>query len=400
MHDTKNSGFGTTAIHGGAERNPFGTLATPIYQTSTFVFENCEQGGNRFQGQEEGYIYSRLGNPTTSLLEKRMAMLEGGEAAMATSSGMGAITSVFWTALRAGDHVIADGTLYGCTFAFLSHGISRYGVEVTFVDMADPENVRAALRPNTRLVYIETPANPNLKIVDIAAVAGIAHEHDPSVVVVADNTFATPYHTRPLELGCDVVIHSATKYLNGHGDVIAGMIVGNNEFLTQVRLFGVKDMTGSVIGPFEAWLILRGIKTLEVRMERHQRNAAIIADWFKKHPKVERVYYPGLKDHPNHEVAAKQMRNGFGGMVTIELKGGRKAGRTFLDNLQLCSLAVSLGDTETLVEHPASMTHSPYSAEELKKFNISEGLVRISAGLENVDDIIADFEQALEKVDC
>ncbi|MBQ9341098.1 MAG: methionine gamma-lyase [Lachnospiraceae bacterium] len=394
-----NGGFATTAIHAGVTREKgYRSLAMPIYQTSTFYFENCEQGGKCFAGEEEGFIYTRLGNPTTNLLEEKVAALEGAEAAVACSSGMGAVSSCMWTIAAAGKHIVADKTLYGCTFAYLNHGMTRYGVEVDFVDTSDPENVRRALKPNTCCVYLETPANPTIKITDIAAVAKIAHEYNPEIMVVCDNTFATPYLQRPLELGADAIIHSATKYLNGHGDVIAGFVVGSKEFITNVKMFGLKDMTGAVMGPQEAFLILRGLKTMEVRMQRHCENAVKLVEYLQSEPKVEEVAYPGLKDHPGHDVAAKQMHNGFGGMISIKVKGGKAAGMKFVNSLKMCVIAVSLGDAETLVEHPASMTHSTYSPEELKAADIDEGLVRISVGLENIEDIIADFKQAFAQV--
>ena len=396
MHDLKNKGIGTKAIHGGHTKNPFGTLATPIYQTSTFVFDSAEQGGKRFTLEEEGYIYSRLGNPTTAVIEEKIALLEHGEMAAATSSGMGAISSTLWTLLKAGDHVIADTTLYGCTFALLSHGLTKFGVEVEFLNTADLEAVKKAMKPNTRVVYLETPANPNLKITDIAEIAKIAHTNEYTKVVV-DNTFATPYNQNPLLLGADVVVHSATKYINGHGDVLAGFVVGSKEIVTQVKLVGIKDMTGSVLGPQEAYYIIRGMKTFEIRMERHCANAMKVAKWLAAHPKVEKVYYPGLEDHEGHEIAKKQMKN-YGGIMSFELKGGFEAGKALLNNVELCALAVSLGDTETLIQHPASMTHSPYTREERLAAGITDGLVRLSVGLENVEDIIADLEQGLAKI--
>ena len=395
MHDLKNKGIGTKAIHGGHTKNPFGTLATPIYQTSTFVFDSAEQGGKRFALEEEGYIYSRLGNPTTAVIEEKIALLEHGEMAAATSSGMGAISSTLWTLLKAGDHVIADTTLYGCTFALLSHGLTKFGVEVEFLNTADLEAVKKAMKPNTRVVYLETPANPNLKITDIAEIAKIAHTNEYTKVVV-DNTFATPYNQNPLLLGADVVVHSATKYINGHGDVLAGFVVGSKEIVTQVKLVGIKDMTGSVLGPQEAYYIIRGMKTFEIRMERHCANAMKVAKWLAAHPKVEKVYYPGLEDHEGHEIAKKQMKN-YGGIMSFELKGGFEAGKALLNNVELCALAVSVGDTETLIQHPASMTHSPYTREERLAAGITDGLVRLSVGLEDVEDIIADLEQGLAK---
>ena len=394
--ENKKAGFGTVSIHGGSCKNPYGTLAVPIFQTSTFVFDSAEQGGKRFALEEPGYIYSRLGNPTTTVLEDKIAQLEHGEAAVATSSGMGAISSVMWTILKAGDHIISDKTLYGCTFAFFNHGLSRFGIEVSFVDTADAEAVKKAMKPNTRAVYLETPANPNLKIVDIKAIAEVAHTN-PNTLVIVDNTFSTPYCQRPIELGADIVVHSATKYLNGHGDVIAGIVISRKDLIDQIRLVGIKDMTGSVLGPMEAYLIIRGMKTLEVRMRKHCENALKVAEFLEAHDKVAEVYFPGLKSHPGHEIAAKQM-DAFGGIMSFELKGGFEAGKILLNNLKLCSLAVSLGDTETLIQHPASMTHSPYTKEERMEAGITDGLVRLSVGLENIEDIIADLEYGLSKI--
>lgn len=397
MKDYSKAGFSTQAIHAGMEKNPFGALATPIFQTSTFVFDSCAQGGRRFAGEEGGYVYSRLGNPTTSTLERKVAALEHAEDAVAAASGMGAITAAIWTVCKAGDHIIADSILYGCTFSFLEHGMKRYGVDVSFIDTSNLDEVRAAIRPNTSLIYLETPANPTLKIEDIAAVCGIAHGEGRNITVMCDNTFASPYNQLPIELGCDVVVHSVTKYLNGHGDVIGGIVCGRKSFIDEVRSFGIKDMTGAVMGPFEAYLVLRGLKTMDVRMERHNANAQRVAEWLEGCDKVEKVYYPGLPSFEGHELARKQM-SGFGGMLSFEIRGGRAAGAKLLDSLQMCSTAVSLGDAETLLEHPASMTHSPYTAEELEAAGISEGLVRVSVGLENVEDIIADLAQAFEQI--
>ncbi|MCI7223439.1 aminotransferase class I/II-fold pyridoxal phosphate-dependent enzyme, partial [Fusobacterium sp.] len=281
-------------------------------------------------------------------------------------------------------------------FALMSHGLTKFGVEVSFVDTSDLEAVKKAMKANTRVIYLETPANPNLKIVDIEEVSKIAHTN-PNTLVIVDNTFSTPYIQRPLDLGADVVVHSATKYLNGHGDVVAGIIVTNNDLATQIRFVGLKDMTGAVIGPQEAYYIIRGLKTFEVRMERHCKNAEKIVEYLKTVDKIEKVYYPGLKEHEGYEVAKKQMK-AFGGMISFELKGGYEAGKKLLDNLNLCSLAVSLGDTETLIQHPASMTHSPYTKEERLKAHITDGLVRLSVGLENPEDIIADLEEGFSKI--
>ena len=394
--ETKKCGLGTTAIHAGTLKNLYGTLAMPIYQTSTFIFDSAEQGGRRFALEEAGYIYTRLGNPTTTVLENKIAALEEGEAAVATSSGMGAISSTLWTVLKAGDHVVTDKTLYGCTFALMCHGLTRFGIEVTFVDTSNLDEVKNAMKENTRVVYLETPANPNLKIVDLEVLSKLAHKN-PNTLVIVDNTFATPYMQKPLKLGADIVVHSVTKYINGHGDVIAGLVITNKELADQIRFVGLKDMTGAVLGPQDAYYIIRGMKTFEIRMERHCKNAKKVVEFLNKHPKIERVYYPGLETHPGHEIAKKQMKD-FGAMISFELKGGFEAGKTLLNNLKLCSLAVSLGDTETLIQHPASMTHSPYTKEEREAAGITDGLVRLSVGLENVEDIIADLEQGLEKI--
>ena len=388
--------FSTRAVHAGYEKNKYGALATPIYQTSTFIFDSAEQGGRRFALEEDGYVYSRLGNPTNNQVEVKLASLEGAEAALTTASGIGAITSAIWTHVKAGDHIVAAKTLYGCTFAFLNHGLAKFGIEVTFVDTSNPENVRAAMKENTKLVYLETPANPNMLISDIEAIAEIAHKNEGCIVVV-DNTYCTPYIQRPLELGADVVVHSATKYLNGHGDVIAGFVAGSAEFVTNVRLLGIKDMTGSVLGAFDAYLINRGMKTLNLRMEKHCANAQKVAEFLEAHPAVESVKYPGLKSFPQYELAKKQMRL-LGAMIAFELKSGLEAGRKLMNAVELCTLAVSLGDCETLIQHPATMTHSPYTPEERAASGISEGLVRLSVGLESADDIIADLKQALDRL--
>ena len=392
----KKCGLGTTAIHAGTLKNLYGTLAMPIYQTSTFIFDSAEQGGRRFALEEAGYIYTRLGNPTTTVLENKIAVLEEGEAGVAMSSGMGAISSTLWTVLKAGDHIVTDKTLYGCTFALMNHGLTRFGVEVTFVDTSNLDEVKNAMKKNTRVVYLETPANPNLKIVDLEGVCKVAHTN-PNTLVIVDNTFATPYMQKPLKLGADIVVHSVTKYINGHGDVIAGLVVTNKELADQIRFVGLKDMTGAVLGPQDAYYIIRGMKTFEIRMERHCANAKKVVEFLNKHPKIEKVYYPGLETHSGYEIAKKQMKD-FGAMISFELKGGFEAGKTLLNNLKLCSLAVSLGDTETLIQHPASMTHSPYTKEEREAAGITDGLVRLSVGLENVEDIIADLEQGLEKI--
>ena len=386
-------GFSTQAIHGKHMHDQYGALNMPIYQTSTFVFDDADQGGRRFALEEDGFIYTRLGNPTVRQLEERLAVLEKAEACVAFSSGMGAIASVIWSSVKAGDHIVADKTLYGCTFALLNHGVSSMNVEVTFVDAVNLEEVQNAMRPNTKLVYIESPCNPTLKLVDIAEVAKIAHTV-PECKVLVDNTFATPYITQPLTIGADVVVHSGTKYLNGHGDVICGFAMGSKEFMTRVRFFGLKDMTGAVMSPFDAFLVLRGLKTLAVRMDVHCANAVKVADFLAHHEKIAVIYYPGLQNFKQKALADKQMRLP-GAMIAFEVRGGLAQGKQLVNALKICRLAVSLGDAETLISHPASMTHSPYTPEERAIAGISESLIRISVGLENVEDIIADLEQAL-----
>lgn len=396
-NEIKKLGFATQTIHGGYQPNQFNALADPIYQTSTFTFDTVEQGGRRFAlEEEEGYIYSRLGNPSCSSLEEKIAILEKAEACISTASGIGAITSAIWVLVKQGDHIIAANTLYGCTFAFLSRGITRYGIEVTFVDTRNPENVKNAMRPNTKLVYLESPANPNLHIADIKAIAQIVKEQEECKLMV-DNTFCTPYIMQPLAMGADIVVHSATKYLNGHGDVIAGFVAGTKEYIDMVRLFGVKDLTGATLSPFNAFLISRGLKTLELRMEKHSSNAQIVAQFLENHPMVEHVLFPGLLSFPQYKLANQQMRLP-GGIISFEIKGGIENGKKLLNSLKLIKISVSLGDAETLIQHPASMTHSPYSAEERKKSNITDGLVRLSIGLEDVKDIIEDLEVALNEL--
>lgn len=398
MRDFNGKGFATRQIHSGKVEVPGSNpLATPIFQTSTFIFDNAAQGAARFAQEESGYIYTRLGHPNATQVAEKLALLEHAEAGLAMGSGMGCITAMFWTLLKAGDHVLADETLYGCTFAYLSEGITRFGVEVTFADFSDVENVTKNIRPNTKIVYFETPVNPHLKVIDIEAVAKAAHAANPEIKVAVDNTFCTPYLQLPMDLGADLVIHSATKYLNGHADVIAGVILGSAEFIQECTLVGLKNMTGAAISPFDAYLIARGMKTLDIRMERHCKNAMEVAKFLESHPKIRKVYYPGLPSDPGHEIAKKQMKR-FGGMVTFELEADRKATENFVNSLDLCTLAVSLGGAETLVEHPATMTHSTYSAEALAEVKITESMVRMSVGLEDWQDIVADLENCLKNV--
>jgi methionine-gamma-lyase len=387
------AGFATRAIHHAYDPGENqGALVPPIHVSATYAFPTAQYGADCFAGQAKGYIYSRIANPTLSLLEQRIASLEQGEAAVAFASGMGAITATLWTLLGAGDEILLDTTLYGCTFSFLRHGMSRFGVSVRHVDMRDLGALRAAIGARTKVVYFETPANPNMRLVDIEAVAAIARA--AGALTVVDNTYCTPYLQRPIALGADVVVHSATKYLGGHGDLTAGVAVTSAELAERIRLVGLKDMTGAVMSPHDAHGILRGLKTLHLRMERHCDNAEEIAAMLVASPQVTRVYYPGLRSFGQHELARRQMDR-FGGMIALELEGGVDAGRRFMDALQLVTRAVSLGDAETLAQHPASMTHSTYTSEERARHGIGEGLIRVSAGLEDIDDILSDLQQAL-----
>ncbi|SUX82788.1 cystathionine gamma-synthase [Citrobacter koseri] len=355
---------------------------------------SAEQGAARFALEESGYIYTRLGNPTTDALEKKLAVLERGEAALATASGISAITTTLLTLCEQGDHIVSASAIYGCTHAFLSHSIPKFGIDVSFVNAANPDEIREAIRPETKVVYIETPANPTLSLVDIETVAGIAHQR--GVLLVVDNTFMSPYCQQPLLQGADIVVHSVTKYINGHGDVIGGVIVGKQEFIDQARFIGLKDITGGCMSPFNAWLTLRGVKTLGIRMERHCENALKIARFLESHPKITHVWYPGLPSHPQYELGRRQMSLP-GGIISFEIAGGQEAGRRMINSVELCLLAVSLGDTETLIQHPASMTHSPVAPEERLKAGITDGLIRLSVGLEDPEDIINDLEHAIRK---
>ena len=385
----------TKAIHGGSIKDEqFGSLATPLYQTSTFTFENAQQGAKRFAGEEQGYIYSRLGNPTTTQLEQTVAALEGTESAAATATGMGAVSAALLANLSAGDHLISSKAVYGCSFALMSHMLTKFGIEVSFVDMTEPENITRAIQPNTKVIFLETPINPNLVVLDLAAIGKIANQHQ--LISIVDNTFLTPYLQKPAQFGFDLIIHSATKYLNGHGDVVAGIICGSEEMITEIKMTSLKDI-GATMSPHDAWLIIRGLKTLPIRMDRHCQNAQQIAEYLESHPSIKQVYYPGLKSHPGHKFIGNQMK-AAGGVIAFELDGSLEDGAFFIDQMALLSIAVSLGDAESLIQHPASMTHSPYTPEEREAAGISDTLIRISVGLEHVDDITADLNQAFEKL--
>ena len=390
------AGFATRAIHHGYDPLDYhGALNPPVFLTSTYAFPTTDAGSERFAGNAQGYIYHRVGNPTVAVLERRLAELEGAEAALACSSGMGAITSVFWTLLKSGDQIIADKTLYGCTFSLLRHHIDRFGVSARFVDLTRPQELANSFSANTRLVFCETPANPNMRLVDIAATAEICRKQ--GALLVVDNTYCTPYLQRPVGLGADIVVHSATKYLGGHGDLLAGAVVGRQELIDQIRFAGIKELTGAMISSFDAFLVLRGLKTLALRMERHSETALRLAHDLEAHPAVACVFYPGLQSFAQRALAERQMSR-HGGMIALELKGGLAAGRRLMDGVRLVTRAVSLGDAETLIQHPASMTHSTYAPEERAAHGFTDGLIRLSVGLEDYEDLRADLIGALDRL--
>lgn len=390
--DTKHLGINSKLIHAGQKADPTGAVNVPIYQSSTFAFRNAQHGAALFAGEEEGFIYTRIGNPTIRALEENVAELENGCGAIATSSGMGAITTVYMALLAAGDHIVGTNAVYGPSRVVLEKEFSRFGVEASFIDTSDLNQVRSSFRPNTKVVYIETPANPTMLVSDIAAISAIAHQH--GCLVVVDNTFASPYLQAPLDLGADVSLHSVTKFINGHADVVGGLIIAKDKAVLQ-RLRTMMISMGCNMDPHQAYLVLRGLKTLGIRVERAQNNAMQIARWLEKQPEIETVRYIGLESHPQHLIAKKQM-SGFGAMISFDLKGGMKAGRLLMDHVKVATLAVSLGGVETLIEHPASMTHASMKPEDRRTAGFTDGLVRYSVGIEDVDDLIADLRQALD----
>ena len=381
----------TIAVHGGIDVYEHRPVVPPIYQTSTFSFDSAEGGASLFAGERHGYIYSRMGNPTVEALEKSVAALEGGHAALACGSGMAAIHTTLAAMLRAGDHLVCSDAVYGPTCTLVEQVLPRFGIECTFVDSSDLDAIDQAFRANTKAVYIETPGNPTLVVSDLKSVSRIAHDRGAQVVV--DNTFMTPILQQPFRWGADVVVHSLTKFLNGHADVVGGIIaVRDEEQYSQFR--NILNQLGGVLPPFESFLVHRGIKTLALRMQRHCESAMKVAEFLEEHSAVEWVRFPGLKSHPQHEIAAWQM-SGPGGMISFGLKGGLEAGRATMNSVKLCALAVSLGGVESLIQHPASMTHASMGPEARQRANISDGLVRLSVGIENVNDIIADLDASL-----
>lgn len=401
--DLKKVDFETLIIHAGQEPDKaYGSLATPIYQTSTFCFETVEEGAAKFANQIPGFVYSRGGNPTTRAFELKCAAMEGGEDAVAAASGMGAVGSVMTAFLHPGDHAIFDTAVYGGTNYVATTNLPGMGVEVSRVDTGDLEAVKAAIRPNTKMIYFETPNNPMMKVTDVRAIKDIA---GADIRVVVDGTFAPPPVQHVLQLGADIVLHSITKYINGHGDALGGVVIGRADDIRLIRANSVTKINGCPPSPFNSYLVLRGMKTLALRMKQHCASAMEIARYLEANPYVKAVYYPGLKSHPQHELARRQMENGmYGGMISFELKDDVKglssfeAGKKLLNSLKIPAIAVSLGDPDSLIEHPASMTHANVSPEDRLAAGITDGLIRLSVGLESAKDLIADFEQAFAAI--
>lgn len=387
-------GFNSKLIHEGGVEDPMGSAVVPIYQTSTFSFKSAEHGAACFSGESDGYIYTRIGNPTVKALENAVASIENGFGGIATASGMAAVTTVYMALLGQGAHIISHGAVYGPARGVMQNIFSRYGVEYTYLDTSDLEAVRKAIRPNTKMIYTETPANPTMTITDLKSLSALAHEHN--IPVVVDNTFCSPYLQRPLDLGADIVLHSMTKFINGHADIVGGIIVAKEKsWYDQIR--NVMINMGCNIDPHQAFLAHRGLKTLAIRIERAQENAMKVAEFLEKHPAVESILYPGLKSHPQYELGREQMK-GPGAMISFELKGGIEAGRVLMNNVKMIILAVSLGGVESLIQHPASMTHSKLTRENRMQAGITDGLVRLSVGIEDVEDIINDLRTALAAI--
>ncbi len=392
--NTKNKGFNTKLVHAGAYEDVFGSAVTPIYQTSTFAFKNAQHGADCFAGKSDGFIYTRIGNPTIKAFEDAMAELENGVGGVATSSGMAAVSSVYMALLGAGKHIVCSASVYGPSRGVLERDFSRFGVEMTFIDTSDLQQIKDAIQENTTVLYIETPTNPTMQLTDLVEASKIAHKH--GITVVVDNTFSSPYLQKPLNLGCDVVLHSVTKYINGHADIVGGVIIAKEQDMYK-KIRASMVYLGGNMDPHQAFLTHRGLKTLSIRMDKAEESAMKVAQYLENHPKIDWILYPGLKSHPQHELAKKQM-SGFSSMISFGLKGGLDAGRTLMDNVHLALLAVSLGGVETLIQHPASMTHAGMTKEAREQADISDGLVRFSVGIEDAEDIIKDLEQALAKV--
>ncbi len=392
--NTKDSGFSSKLIHSGGIDDALGSVTTPIYQTSTFKFQNADHGARCFSGEEKGYIYTRLGNPTIEDLEVTMTELENGYGGLAVASGMAAVNTVYLSILEAGDHMIGHFAVYGPSRGIMEKFYPQYNIEADFLDTTNIENIEKTIKPNTKLIYLETPANPTMDIADISAISALAKKH--GILLCVDNTFCSPYLQKPLDLGADIVLHSMTKFINGHADIVGGVVVAKEKDIYEKLKFVMMNM-GFNIDPNQAWLARRGLKTLAVRMEKAQANAMEVAEFLENHPKVEWVLFPGLKSHPQYELGLKQM-SGPGAVISFGVKGGLEAGKTVMNSVKLSILAVSLGGIETLIQHPASMTHSKLSKEARAGAGITDELVRISIGIEDAKDIMDDLDQALGQV--
>ena len=392
--DTKDLGFNSKLIHAGDIQDEYGSAVTPIYQTSTFSFKNSQHGADLFAGKEKGYIYTRIGNPTIEVLENKLAELENGYGGIALASGMAAISTVYMSLLKQGDHMISTGAVYGPSRGVMETHFSKFGVEYSYIDTSDLGLLEKTIRPNTRLLFLETPANPTIQLTDIKKASEIAHKHN--ILVCVDNTFCSPYLQKPLDLGSDVVLHSLTKFINGHADIVGGAIIAKDKEIYNTIRKAMVYMGGNM-DPHQAFMVIRGVKTLSLRIDKAQESAMKVAEFLENHPKVEWIKYPGLKSFEQHELAKEQM-SGFGSMISFGLKGGYDAGKILMDNVHLATLAVSLGGVETLIQHPASMTHASVSKEDKLAANITDGLVRYSVGIENVEDLIYDLNQALELI--
>ncbi len=394
MENPKDYGFNSQLIHYSGHHDHYGSATVPIYQTSTFAFESAQDGADCFAGVKPGYMYTRIGNPTVKALERQVALLEHAYDSVALASGMAAVSCVYLALLNAGDHVVSSSAVYGASRVLMEQHMSRFGVESTYVNTADIEAVKAAIKPNTKMIYVETPANPTMEISDIEACAEIAHKI--GALLVVDNTFCSPYLSNPIDLGADVVLHSITKFINGHADIVGGIVAAKDADV-YAKLRGAMVNFGGNMDPHQAYLVIRGLKTLGIRVDRAQENAIKVADFLTTCEQVEWVKYPGLETHPQYDLAKKQMK-GPGTMISFSMKGGLEAGRALMDNVKMAILAVSLGGVETLIQHPASMTHSKVPKEARESAGITDGLVRFSVGIENVEDIINDLKQAFEKI--
>ena len=392
--DTKKLDFDSKLIHSGDFEDAMGSAVTPIYQTSTFAFRNAKHGADLFAGREKGFIYTRIGNPTIEALENKLAELENGCGGIALASGMAAVTTAYMAFLASGDHIICTSAVYGPSRGVLDSHFAKFGVEASFIDTSKLEEIERSIKPNTKVLYLETPTNPTIELTDIKKASELAHKH--GIIVVVDNTFCSPYLQRPLDLGADVALHSLTKFINGHADIVGGALVAKDPEIYQ-KLRKTMVYMGGNMDPHQAYMVIRGVKTLSLRIDRAQESSVIVAEFLENHPKVEWVKYPGLKSHPQFDLAQEQME-GPGAMISFGLKGGYDAGVTLMNNVKLALLAVSLGGVETLIQHPASMTHAGLPKEAREEADITDGLVRFAVGIENVEDIIADIEQALEKI--